>query len=113
MKVPTDFLRNLVLTAINTGAAAKITYDLMEHPPLAALSPQMRRYVSLALATTIASLLFLAYCWIVSTWPATPQEWANDLVGVSYLAIMASQIAHGAIKLPAKATPPPGKHTQT
>jgi hypothetical protein len=117
--VAADFLRNLMLSAINAGASAKITDDVMEHPRLAALSPQMRRYVSLALASAIASAFFVLYCWLVSAWPETPQHWANDLVGVAFLAIMASQTIHGATKLSPKPKPKPAAaapgatHTQS
>jgi hypothetical protein len=117
--VAADFLRNLVLSAINAGASAKITDDVMEHPRLAHLSPRMRRYLSLALASLLACLLYVLYCWLVSAWPETLQHWANDLVGVAFLAIMASQTIHGATKLSPKPKPKPAAaapgatHTQS
>lgn len=99
MPVPSDFLINLVLSALNTSAATAITYKIMESLPPEHLCPRYRRYLSLALACLIASLLYILYCWLINAWPIDARHWANDLVGVSFLTIMASQTLHGALHL--------------
>lgn len=111
MPIAPDFLINLVLTALNMGSAAGITYKIMEAQPLQHLSPMARRYLSLALACLIACLLYLLYCWLAGTWPDNARHWANDLVGVSFLAVIGSQTLHGTLNLSPKpkALRPPTK----
>ena len=95
---------NLLRESLNlviSGGAGAIVFWLMENvPALARLRPDLKRYVSLALACLLPVLAWLAAVGMgYSPAPATWQGWVEQAFALAAGALLVSQGAHGALRL--------------
>jgi len=93
-------LSQWLLWIVGGGGSAVITYWLMEHLPIEALSPELKRYLSLALAAILACLAFAASVGLdYRNDPGTTQAWVEALFTVAFVAVTGSQAIHGRLRL--------------
>lgn len=94
-------LNDLLTWILSGGGAGVVSYWLMEHLAfLVMLAPQYKRYVSLALAGTLAVVGYLIAVGMgYQVAPAEVKGWVEALFSVIGVAIGLGQLIHGAKKL--------------
>ena len=93
-------LANVLKYLSGPGAGAASYWFMERHPRLKALSPDYKRYTSLALAAIIAAGAFVASVGLsYAARPASAQGWLEALFAVAGVAIGVSQGVHGYKKL--------------
>ena len=102
MDVDTTLLMQFLFWIAGGVGAGALTYYLFENvPQLAALSPKLKRYGSLALSAVLAMAAFAAAVGLgYFDTPAGAQGWLEALFAVAFVAVGGSQWLHGARKLP-------------
>lgn len=97
-------LAAMLLWLYSGGGASTLTYYLMERWNwLATLQPELKRY-----ASWILTCLFVAIGFCVAVWfgyeatPETGQHWAEVLVPMMAVAIIAGQVIHARLRLSRK-----------
>lgn len=90
-----------VLKWLISGGSGAVAYWLMEKvKALAALEPEPKRYVSLAISGAVAVLAFLAQVGMgYQAAPLDARAWIETLFAVVGVAMGIGQILHGALKL--------------
>ena len=86
---------------VSAPGAGLASYFLMEKiPALAALSAELKRYASLALAALLAMAVFSAGVGLgYAAMPADVQGWGEALFAVAFVASGLGQTIHGRVKL--------------
>ena len=101
MSVDTSLLSQVLIWLVSGGGAGIVAYFLMEKlRPLAELSSEPKRYVSLFLAALLAMAAFCVSVLLrYVEQPGTVQAWAEALFAVAFIATNLGQIIHGRAKL--------------
>lgn len=101
MSVDTSLLSQVLTWFVSGGGAGIVAYFLMEKVrPLAELTSELKRYVSLFLAAVLAMAAFaLAVGLRYVESPSTIQSWAEALFAVAFIATNLGQIIHGRKRL--------------
>lgn len=101
MNVDSTLLSQVLTWLVSSGGAGVAAYFLMEKVRLlAALAPEPKRYVSLALAAVIAMAAFSASVGLgYAPVPSGAQAWGEALFAVAFVATNLGQIIHGRAKL--------------
>jgi len=99
--LPDTTLLSETLKWLMSAGAGTATYFLMEKvPPLARLSSEAKRYISIAIAAILSMAAFSASVGLgYEPTPATVQAWVEALFAVAFVASGLSQIIHGKVKL--------------
>ena len=101
LSIDTSLLSQVLTWFVSGGGAGIVAYFLMEKlRPLAELTSELKRYVSLLLAAVLAMAAFaLAVGLRYVEAPTTIQAWAEALFAVAFIATNLGQIIHGRTRL--------------
>jgi len=101
LQIDTSLLSQVLTWFVSGGGAGIVAYFLMEKVrPLAELTSELKRYVSLSLAAVLGMAAFsIGVALGYTEQPATAQAWAEALFAVAFIATNLGQIIHGRKRL--------------